>query len=75
MGFFWFVCSRPEKDVEIIKVQDGKSLTEIVSYFAEQIDEAYPNCGWGECREKLSLKLDWVKDLNGCGVDSNRTAN
>lgn len=56
-------------------MQDGKSLTEIVSYFAEQIDEAYPNCGWGECREKLSLKLDWVKDLNGCGVDSNRTAN
>lgn len=36
-----------------MKVQDGKSLPEIVSCFAEQIYEASLNCGWENLGEKI----------------------
>ncbi|KAJ7402965.1 hypothetical protein BTVI_81804 [Pitangus sulphuratus] len=57
-----------EDGVEVIKVKDDENLPEMKSCFAEQVDEAYPNCG--RIYRDISSKLVWARNINGCGVES-----
>lgn len=41
--------------------------------FVEQVDEAYPSSG--KVLGNTGFKLVWVRNLNVCGVHSNKSAN